>query len=141
MKKAKYLLSVLLLAACSGGDGLMDGIVDSWRGASLDDAITQWGYPDAEQDIAGRKLYIWSRDVQMVMPTTASTTGTATNIGNQTLINTITSVSGGGVSNWNCTRILEVNTANIIVNGEWRGNNCPFMEAGPYSNWRRQTGG
>jgi len=116
----------------------MDGIMSSWKGASVDEAISQWGYPDAEREVAGRTLLIWSRDIQLSTPGSAITSGTATTIGNTGYYTGQTTYSGGGVSNWNCTRILEINEANRIIGVDWRGNNCPFMEAGPYRNWRRQ---
>lgn len=134
----KTFAAISFLAACSGGDGIMDGIMNSWNGAELDQVIDAWGYPNSEQNIAGRKLYIWNRDVQLAMPATATTTGYATNYGSQTFYTGTTNIMGGGVTNWSCTRILEVNSKNVVVNGEWRGNNCPFMEAGPYANWRRK---
>lgn len=138
MRIFRGLMLALVVSACSGGGGLMDGIMGSWKGASIDQVITQWGYPDAEKNVAGRKLYVWSRDAQLIMPTTVNTTGYATNIGNQTYYNGISNISGGGVSNWNCTRILEVDASEVVVGGQWSGNNCPFMEAGPYANWRKK---
>lgn len=126
------------IAGCSGGNGVMDGIMASWLDASADEVISQWGYPDAERTVAGRQLLIWSRDVQLYMPPTANTSGNMSVYGNTGYYNQTTTFSGGGVSNWNCTRILEINQRNIVVRTDWRGNNCPFMEAGPYKNWRRQ---
>jgi hypothetical protein len=130
-----------LLSACSGGGdgGVMDGIMTSWKGASLNQVIDAWGFPHAEQDIAGRKLYVWNNEIQLTMPATATTTGYASTYGGQTFYSGTTNVMGGGISNWSCTRILEVNNSNIVIGGEWRGNNCPFMEAGPYAKWRRKS--
>lgn len=129
----------LLLSACSGGDGLMDDIMASWEGATVDQAIDQWGYPTAQQSIAGRTLLIWSETQFLTMPTTINTTGQASTIGSQVFVNSMSTVSGGGTSSWTCERILEVSPTNTIVRGSWRGNNCPFMEAGKYSNWRRAS--
>lgn len=127
------------LVGCSGGDGVMDGIMRSWVGASSDEAIAQWGYPDGERSVAGRRLLFWTRDVQLYTPPTANTYGNVSVYGNTGYYNQTTTYSGGGVSNWNCTRILEINQKNIIVGTDWKGNNCPFLEAGPYKDWRRRT--
>ena len=140
--KVFFKLSVVaaFLSACSGGGdgGVMDGIMSSWKGASVNEVINAWGYPHAEQNIAGRKLYVWNIDIQLSMPATATTNGYVNTYGGQTLYSGTTNIMGGGVSNWSCTRILEVNNKDIVTSGEWRGNNCPFMEAGPYANWRRK---
>lgn len=130
--------SLLTLVGCSGGDGLMDDIMASWQGAETSEVITQWGYPDEQREVAGRKLYVWNRDVQMSMPATGTTTGTANVIGNSVFYSGTTNIYGGGVTNWSCQRILEVNEAERVVGGQWRGNNCPFAEMGPYANWRRK---
>jgi len=86
----------------------MDSIMASWMGATLDEAIGQWGYPEEEKNIAGRKLYVWQDDA-------------------------------GGFGNLvNCKRILSVNAKNTVVGVDSTGNNCPFMEVGPYSKWRKR---
>lgn len=118
--------------------GIMDGIMSSWIGASVDDVMRQWGYPHEERNIADKKLLVWHRNVQLVIPAVATTTGTANRIGATTFYSGTTTVSGGGVSNWSCVRVLEVNSANRVVSWQWEGNNCPFMEVGPYSDWRRK---
>ena len=133
MKFKSFALIMVLLSGCSGGSGTMDGIMASWQGANLDQVIDRWGYPDEERNIAGRTLYVWDRDVSLSLP--ATTTGTITTLGNTSYLNTTS--SGGGISNWSCRRILEVNQQKIIVGSQWSGNNCPFAEMGPYANWRR----
>jgi hypothetical protein len=112
----------------------MDGIMTSWNGAHIDEVIRQWGYPHEERTVAGRKIYVWRRDVQAVMPSV--TTGTATVIGSGVYYSGVTT---GGVSSWGCNRILEVDPKNRVISWQWEGNNCPFAEMGPYSNWRRKN--
>lgn len=139
MKKL-LLIPVLIagLSGCaSGGFGTMDRVMSSWEGASVDEVIQQWGYPHEERTIAGRTLLVWNRNTQITMPAVASTTGTVNNIGRQTHVNATTIYSGGGTSNWNCTRIFEVKE-NRLVRWQWEGNNCPFADIGPYSNWARK---
>ena len=129
-------IAAAALAGCaSGGYGTMDGIMSSWVGASVDDVIAQWGYPAGERDVAGRKLLYWTREVQTFMPGVATSSGGYNPVTGG--IQTTTTFSGGGMANWSCTRILEIKDDKVKA-WQWEGNNCPFMEAGPYSNWRRK---
>ncbi len=136
MLRIYLLAATAVLTACSGGFGTMDRVMSSWQGASLDEVISQWGYPAAQQDIAGRKLYHWDKTATLAMP--SHTTGTANIIGNTAYINTTT--YGGGLSHWSCRRTLEVNDSNMVVGWQWGGNNCPFATIGMgYENWPRRT--
>lgn len=72
------------------------------------------------------------------MPATATTTGAVNVVGNTAFYSGQTNYMGGGISNWNCTRMLEVDGSNRVVSWQYEGNNCPFMELGPYSTWRRK---
>jgi hypothetical protein len=130
--------ATVLTSCASGGFGVMDKIMSSWVGAQADEVIRQWGYPHEERVIAGRKLLVWHRNVQLTMPASATTSGTINRVGSTAYYSGTTTVSGGGVSNWSCIRTLEISNENKVVSWQWEGNNCPFMEAGPYSNWRRQ---
>ena len=128
-------LITFTLTSCSGGFGTMNRIMTSWEGAPLDQVISQWGYPQQEKIIAGRKIYIWDHTFTATLPSTTTGTGTVTG----DMINITTITSGGGPSTWTCTRILEVNERNIVTRWQWSGNNCPFMDIGfGYENWERK---
>lgn len=129
------ILGATFLLACSGGAGTMDGIMQSWQGTRLDAVIAQWGYPHEQRDIAGRRLYLWHRNTTLTTPVTSNTTVNV--IGNTAY--TTTHSYGGTTSNWNCTRILEVNRSEFVVGWQWQGNNCPFAEAFQYANWRNRS--
>lgn len=136
MKKVLMASAVAALQGCAsmaGGFGTMEGIMSSWKGASTDQVIRQWGYPHEERKVVGRTLLVWYRNVQMTMPMTANTTGTVSS----GYVNTTTTFMGGGTSSFGCTRILEIKD-DVVTSWQWEGNNCPFMEVGPYSNWRRK---
>lgn len=127
--------SFLLLTACSGGFGTMDGIMSSWYGAPLDEVIAQWGYPNQKQSFGGTDTtYLWFDSASYTMPT--NTTGTVNVVGNMAYINTTT--TGGGTLSGNCTRALTVDKKNIVIGTRWEGNDCPFAELLKYANWRRK---
>jgi len=136
MKKYIIAISIFaILVGCSGGFGTMDRIMQSWNGASLEEVIAQWGYPTFQQDIAGRKLYHWDKEMSVMMP--ATTTGSISVIGSTAHLNSTT--FGGGMFHGSCRRTLEVNNDNIIVGSQWSGNNCPFADvAMGYQNWQRK---
>ena len=84
--------------------------MSSWTGSNVNEVIKSWGYPDEEKTIAGKHLYIWTREL---------------------------TVNNLAVQKWNCTRTFEVNPENIVIGWQWEGNNCPFAEAGAYKTWRK----
>lgn len=137
MKNKRFLsLTVtIFLAACSGGLGTMDGIMSSWQGASINEVITQWGYPDQEREIAGHKLYTWNYSKSGFIP--AQTTATANTFGNTTYVTAHT--TGGHAIYGSCSRTLEVDKKDIVIATQWQGNNCPFAEAFEYASWRRRV--
>ena len=137
MKRIVALLIVLtFVSACSGAFGTMDRIMKSWEGATLNEVVSQWGYPTGQQEFSGRKIYHWDRNMTMNLPST--TTGTVNVIGNTAYVNTMT--HGGGPSNWSCRRTLEVDKNDVVVSWQWGGNNCPFADiAMGYQHWQRKT--
>ena len=108
----------IVLPSNAGTKEVMEKILNSWIGYSLDDVISQWGYPNEEKIIARKKLYYWYDNQSYYMPTYTTTTVNG-NIANST-------TSGGSISGFYCTRILEVDENFIIKNGNYQGNNCPF---------------
>jgi hypothetical protein len=134
----KFLMCASFLFGCSGGAGLMNGIMQSWQGSSVDEVISQWGFPHEEKVIAGRKILVWHRNMQALMPLVATTQGSATVVGNTAFYGGTTTYTGGGVINGSCVRILEVDDNNVVKSWQWEGNNCPFLEMGAYSNWRKK---
>ena len=135
MTKLLLILSLTLgLAGCSGGFGTMDRIMTSWQGSTLDEVIAQWGYPDREQIIAGKKVYHWDRVDTYSMP--SSTYGTATVVGKTAYVNTTT--TGGRTISGSCRRTIVVDINDRVVSTDWKGNNCPFMDVGMgYQYWEK----
>ena len=102
---ALIFISTLSVNALS--NELMDSIMDSWVGYSIDDVIDQWGYPYKEKKIAGRKLFYWRKK---------------------------TYVSG---HTFYCYRVLETDKNLIVKKWEWSGGDCPFAPYSKYkSEWQ-----
>jgi len=68
-----------------------------------------------------------------------NTTGQVSAIGNTAYVNAVSTTTGGGVFQGSCDRILEVDGSGTVVSWEWRGNNCPFLEAMEYKHWRNRS--
>lgn len=134
--KVGFVVSVAVALTACGTTALMDGIMSSWRGASLSDVVQQWGLPSQEMKISGQRYYVWNYQKTAFIPQTSTTTGAITNSG---VINTQTMTSGGFALSGNCERVLQVDQNDVVIGGSWRGNNCPFMEAFEYKDWRRRV--
>ena len=110
-----YTLAIILLISsanisCSMKN-TMHNIMTSWKGSSLNDVVSQWGYPDEEKEFKGNKLYIWHHTKSF----------------------TLYDIGLKG----ECDRKLLVNDSDIVISWEWKGGNCPLFESWEYSNWRK----
>ena len=121
MKKFLLCTTVLALVCTSvyaWGKEIMDTVMSSWYGESIDAVINRWGYPTDEKNIAGRKLIIWSEGTEHSVDSWGDTNkdwswGSAT-------------VKDEEV----CTRTFEVDEHNKIIRGQWKGESCPFTQFG-----------
>lgn len=96
-----------MLPCIASSNDFMDRAISSWYGYSLDSFIKLWGYPDRQSILAGHNLYYW--DI-------------AKNI--RTNYNSYTNSSNSYESY--CSVIVEVDSENMIKNGQYKGNDCPF---------------
>ena len=135
MKKLLLVGSLLTLSGCAT-TSVMNGIMSSWEGASIDSVVSQWGYPHEQQEFNGKKLYIWRHNKSVYMPATTNTTGTVNAYGG---FSATSRTTGGHAIHGACDRILEADSNGVVVRWEWRGNNCPFMEAMEYKHWRNRA--
>jgi hypothetical protein len=124
-----------LLAGCATTK-VMDGIMSSWAGATIEDVVAQWGYPHEERQFGGKKLYVWNHNKSATLPSTTHTTGQVNQYGQFSANSTTT---GGQTFHGSCQRILEVDEAGSVVRWQWQGNNCPFIEAMEYRHWRKKV--
>jgi len=128
--------SLIALSSCSSTK-TMNGIMSSWVGSNIDQVIDQWGFPNEEKSINGRKVFIWHHSKQYYLPQTSSTTGT---VNPYTGSFNATTYGGGGQTIFGyCDRTLEVDDKKVVKSWEWRGNNCPFAEWMEYKYWRNKN--
>lgn len=100
-----FLICVMVqpMSFAFGTKKTMEKIMNSWQGENINSVIDVWGYPSAEKEIAGKKLYCWYYSRHYVS-------------GDQY------GVYGGEVT---CNRILEVDKDNNVIKWQWDGNRCP----------------
>ena len=101
--------------------------VHSWMGASSEQLIRVWGYPDRVSRIGNRHgLYLYRTESKGAYPQFVNPgyTSVSTSKG-QTLVTTMPpTVSGGGFYDLQCKTWFEINSHGRIVNTSFRGNNC-----------------
>ncbi len=101
--------------------------VNSWQGASGAKLFRVWGYPDHTERLPnGHRLYVYAtRDVgQYPIVTTPGYTSVYTSNGQTYVSSTPPMITGGGIYDFHCKTFFEVNSANHIVNTDFRGNSC-----------------
>lgn len=135
MKYPMAWVAIFALSACVSTKDTMQEIMSSWVGEDIDSVIEQWGYPDEKREVAGRELYVWHQRSSVNLAERSRTEGSVDSYGNYSE-RTVT--TGGGVWEGYCGRILEVDDKGTVIKWEWKGNDCPFMEAGKYEGWRNK---
>lgn len=140
MKKFLFTILIIVFAQISafsfGIDSTMATVMDSWKGCHIDQVIEQWGYPEEEKTIAGHKLYIW-RTERTSTSSEYSETRTHSDKKGRTYYTTDT--YGGGTELFTTERIIEVDDNNIVVKGQWSGNDLPFTFMGIAKKWLNPT--
>ena len=100
----------------------MEKCMSSWKGYSLNELISIWGYPKEEKIIAGKKLYYWYSSEQVYHPPQTHTYGTVNYDGTY---NSNSTTYGGYTSTYYCNLIIGVDKKNKVNYWEWDGNSCP----------------
>ena len=125
VKKIILLLStILILPSCSATFTDLQNGLDRYQGLSLNSLIDRIGFPTTQQNIAGRKLYIWdtSNTVTMSMPTTSSTSGTVSSGTSSGTYSGSSTIWVPTTYNFNCRITIEVDNQDNIISNYWEGN-------------------
>ena len=126
MKKIIIICLLLISTSAYAWETYMDKCIKSWIGYPLDSLIKQWGYPDEEKNFAGKKLYVW---IDYDYDTDVSAGGFSVSSTDKKGRETEFSIGGEAVVDY-CKKTIEVDENNIILNGSWKGNNCPILYGG-----------
>lgn len=104
MKKNFIIFSVITIFALPviAGESIMTQAIKSWIGESIDKAIDCMGFPDSEKTIAQRRIFLWRK------------------------FETARKGINGYKVKYYCQIILETDENKTIINGQWKGDNCPF---------------
>ncbi len=95
--------------------------MDSWIGYPIDHVIKNFGYPDEEKNIAGKRLYYWYDSSSTYIPPTTTSTVTPS-----LYTSTVSSFTSGGYNvNKYCNKIFEVDNDNKVISWQYKGNACP----------------
>lgn len=117
------------LTGCGSLDSGEGRILESWKGAHIDQVFRHWGLPQRQAKLSdGSTLYEWGNTQSYTLP--GSTTGTVNTIGNTAYINAQT--TGPTTISGECTRSLIANADGTVIEGSARGNNCCFLAIAGY---------
>ena len=113
---------MIFAAQVWAGEPFMDKALSSWKGYPLEAVIKSWGYPDSQQNIAGKNIYIWEEKT-VSHDSTYERSYVKQDKKGRTYVDSYT--SGGGITEYYCRKILEVDSENVISGYQYKGNACP----------------
>ncbi|SCW76999.1 hypothetical protein SAMN02927900_04748 [Rhizobium mongolense subsp. loessense] len=122
MKTLTKTLALISLAVASGCTTMEDAkpAMQSLKGQPVQAAFAKLGYPDAEQNIAGKKIYVWNTSSSGTY--TVPTTNTATTYVNGQAIYSTVQGTRTESYDYSCKLRLIASQGGIIENWDWDGN-------------------
>ena len=120
-------LSFIFLTGCSTFEDIDKGLSNLY-GQHIDSLIAKIGYPNKQNEVAGRKLYVWdsSQTVSYSMPVTNYNSGSVNAYGTYgSAYGTYSGTSTSWVpqvANYFCTITVEVDSSETIVAAQYGGN-------------------
>ena len=91
--------------------------LSAWENVNLSDLINSWGVPTKQQEIAGRKFYVWNNKANSSSPTLGVSVGSHGGHGGIS----ISSLFGGDTEENICSRVVEVDMEDNILSINWTG--------------------
>ena len=125
MKKILGILALcFLLPSCFSTFADLENGLNQHQGLSLNTLVNRIGYPSAQMNIAGKKLYIWesSQTVSYSMPTTSSSSGTVYSGTSSGTYSGSSTIWVPTTANYNCKITVEVDESDNIINNTYSGN-------------------
>jgi hypothetical protein len=98
---------VAMLSACAAAR--LSNDVKPYVGRNIDQLVARLGHPTGKRESTGDRVYVWSIDSEGILPTGASTEGSATSTTTVQL---------------ECTLEVTVNTENVIQSYEVEGSDA-----------------
>ncbi|MBP6564024.1 MAG: hypothetical protein KA200_00265 [Burkholderiales bacterium] len=114
MRRALLAVGALALAGCM--TSTMEGVLEPWVGAPIDEVVEQWGPPSQSTPVArGRTVATWDSSRLVLL--------------------------GGTGGTFSCVRQMTFDDASRrVVDWRWSGNDCcDALMHGPCKSWRRPT--
>jgi len=116
MKKLFFLITLTILSGCVTSQQAEQRI-NAWDNVNLTDLINAWGVPSKEQEIAGRKFYIWNAKDNSSSPAISVSAGSFGGRGGIS----ISTLFGGGAEENFCSRVVEVDVQQQVITIQWTG--------------------
>jgi len=120
MKKITLVLFALLFSSALTGcisSSQVNERLGAWENLNLADLINSWGVPSKQQEITGRKFYVWNNKDNRSSPTLGVSVGSFGGHGGIS----IGSLFGGGTDENICSRVVEVDMEDKILSINWTG--------------------
>lgn len=112
------IFTVLALSGCATQQ--LDRGLQGLLGHNIQEVVAIWGYPDAQREVMGDTVYIWSTNQNVSMPLMTSSTTTG-HIGGTPVYGTTSQLQFVPMA-FACTVQLAVNPDRMIKNYQWEGN-------------------
>jgi len=143
IKVLKTAVMVIIFSSCANG-GLMNGIMESWQGQKISEAILQLGVPSKVLPLNDVTIYEWDSVTTYTPPERViantdyqqSSTVTGNQVGTSGSQATSATIHKSQTYTYTCVRSMQVSSDGIITKTSHSGRNCPIMELGKYSRWR-----
>jgi len=116
MRRWLLVMVFLVMAGCTSFS-VLEQEFPKFKGKPVSNLVDRWGYPNAEQSIMGRKVYIWSTSGSYPSTTPTITTGY---VGSVPVTITNTTLAS---TNQSCTVRVFVDAQDIVTAGDYDGNN------------------